>query len=490
MAMIRQLGIPTWFMTLTAADMKWPDIIQAIAEQYGEHLTDEQVAALSWQEKCKWLSRNPVTAARHFQHRLQTLFTEFLCSSAHPIGEIIDYVIRIEFQARGAPHAHIIIWIKDAPTLDEEDGPKKVASFIDRYQTCAIPPDGELRELVLMLLTHRHSSQCRKRGSCRFKFPRMPSDRTVVATEPDDENRKAKLNRAAEIFTRVKEVLSESTNYETLEQMLSVAGVTKVEYEQCLGLSTTGNNIVLKRSPQEANINFYNPDLLLAWRANMDLQFILDPYACVMYITTYMLKSEKTMTELLKQVLKENRGEDLRKKMKSLASAFITHREISAQEAAYRLLSIPLKKMSRTVVFVSSSPKAERHAILKPLSQVTAMEDGEEDLFHTSLVDRYAARPDTLKDMCLAEFASLYATRGQKEETSDAIPEDQSDEEDEDQIPDSPPIKIELQNNLGFMYKKRDLLSSDSTRLILKSSQRSIIGQSLCCTGHGMMKRT
>ena len=27
LAMIRQLGTPTWFLTLSAADMKWPDMI-------------------------------------------------------------------------------------------------------------------------------------------------------------------------------------------------------------------------------------------------------------------------------------------------------------------------------------------------------------------------------------------------------------------------------------------------------------------------------
>ena len=28
LAMIRQLDIPTWFLTLSAADMKWPDVIR------------------------------------------------------------------------------------------------------------------------------------------------------------------------------------------------------------------------------------------------------------------------------------------------------------------------------------------------------------------------------------------------------------------------------------------------------------------------------
>ena len=33
LAMIRQLGTPTWFFTLSAADLKWPDMIQTIAKQ-------------------------------------------------------------------------------------------------------------------------------------------------------------------------------------------------------------------------------------------------------------------------------------------------------------------------------------------------------------------------------------------------------------------------------------------------------------------------
>ena len=40
----------------------------------------------------------------------------------------------------------------------------------------------------------------------------------------------------------------------------------------------------------------------------MDIQFILDPYACVIYIASYMLKSEKGMSELLRQVSRECRG--------------------------------------------------------------------------------------------------------------------------------------------------------------------------------------
>ena len=49
LAMIRQLGTPTWFFTLSAADMKWPDI-QTIARQYGTTYTDDEVGSFSFEE--------------------------------------------------------------------------------------------------------------------------------------------------------------------------------------------------------------------------------------------------------------------------------------------------------------------------------------------------------------------------------------------------------------------------------------------------------
>ncbi|MDD9818168.1 MAG: hypothetical protein OXU61_08575 [Gammaproteobacteria bacterium] len=99
--MIRQEH-PHGFFTLSAADLKWPDIIQTIAQQYGVSYTDEEVAVLSYEDKSNWLKRDPVTAGRHFQYRLNTFFQEFLKSSAKPLGEIVDFGIRIiiEFQAR------------------------------------------------------------------------------------------------------------------------------------------------------------------------------------------------------------------------------------------------------------------------------------------------------------------------------------------------------------------------------------------------------
>ena len=175
LAMIRQLGTPKWFFTLSAADIKWPDVIQTIARQYGANYTDEEISALLFEEKSNWIRRNPVTAVRHFQYRLNTFFQKFLKSTSKPLREIEDYGIRIEFQARGSPRAHCVIWIKDAPRYGVGDN-KDVYEFIDKYITCSIPEeDGKLKDLVLLLQQHRHSSYCKRNNVCRFAFPHPPS---------------------------------------------------------------------------------------------------------------------------------------------------------------------------------------------------------------------------------------------------------------------------------------------------------------------------
>ena len=95
--------------------MKWPDVIQCIAYQYGQTFTEDQVRNMTFQEKSKWLRSNPVTAARHFHYHLNTFFQKFLNSCANPLGKLTDYAIKIEFQARGSPHAHTLLWIEGAP---------------------------------------------------------------------------------------------------------------------------------------------------------------------------------------------------------------------------------------------------------------------------------------------------------------------------------------------------------------------------------------
>ena len=460
LSMIRTLGIPTWFLTLSAADMKWPEVIQAIAKQYGVIYTDDEVSELPWRRKSMWLRSNPVTAARMFQHRLDSFITTFLKSTSEPIGPLSEYVIRIEFQARGSPHAHTLIWIKDAPKLgysDEAD----VIKFINKYVSCALPSTDEaLRDLVENLQIHRHSQTCRRKGSCRFNYPKPPSPLTIISDEPT-ENCQEKIDFAVKTLTVVKDTLEENESCLdiTLEEILNTANVSLENYIEALSISKSGRSVILKRQPSEQFVNCYSPSILKAWEANMDIQYVVNAYACVMYIASYVLKAEKGMGELLKQAAKEIEQGNIRQQLNKLGSVFLTNREVSAQEAVYRVLSMPLRRCSRTVIFLNTDSKECRDALLLPLTQLQKLEDEDKDVYCKNIIDRYAARPDNLEGMCLAEFAANYTYNHAKSKCM-ADQEGSITGDSEIDLPcDSNDIGhatvITLQNGLGRMRKRK-----------------------------------
>ena len=84
----------------------------------------------------------------------------FLKGPSKPIGEVVDYFWRVEFQLRGSPHIHSLWWVKDAPNLQSVEGLRAVPGFIDQYITTTIPPEGEddeLHSLVMRFQRHKHT---------------------------------------------------------------------------------------------------------------------------------------------------------------------------------------------------------------------------------------------------------------------------------------------------------------------------------------------
>lgn len=149
-AMVKQLGIPTWFMTLSCADLRWPELFQIIAKTEGKKMTSAQVDALSYIDRCNMVNTNSVIVAKHFQHRVETFFCEVLLSKVNPIGKIIYYAFRIEFQMRGSPHLHSLIWTSDCPK-PTHDNKQAYIDYIDQHVQAYLPieeDDPDLHELV------------------------------------------------------------------------------------------------------------------------------------------------------------------------------------------------------------------------------------------------------------------------------------------------------------------------------------------------------
>ena len=98
LAMPQTLGIPTWFLTLSAADLHWPEMIQVVAVQFGRKLSQKHVLKMSIADRSRYLHQNPITGVQMFQHRIEAFFSEYLLSDAHPLGHITDYVIKLSFR--------------------------------------------------------------------------------------------------------------------------------------------------------------------------------------------------------------------------------------------------------------------------------------------------------------------------------------------------------------------------------------------------------
>ena len=93
----------------------------------------------------------------------------------------------------------------------------------------------------------------------------------------------------------------------TFDQLLLDLNVTEENYLLAVISSLNAATVFLKRNPNELRINNYNAACLSAWRANMDIQFVLDVYACAVYIVNYISKAQKGMSELLRQACTEAR---------------------------------------------------------------------------------------------------------------------------------------------------------------------------------------
>ena len=140
---------------------------------------------------------NILTLTRCFDQRVHAFIKHIVCGPGAPMN-VLYYNYRVEFQLRGAAHIHGVIWV-DLPALSEKypllisglnclkegqvlnvDTADQIAAFIDQFISC--DSDNDQKDLIRSVQKHSHSKSCRKYGtSCRFNFPKFPSDRTLIS---------------------------------------------------------------------------------------------------------------------------------------------------------------------------------------------------------------------------------------------------------------------------------------------------------------------
>ena len=287
--MVREWGSPTLFLTFSCAEYESPDI--------ANYLRSVNNVSSSYNIG-KLCTEDPISVSRKFSLKFHAFFNTVL-KKGEVLGKVDHFYWKKEYQARGAPHYHVLLWIRDAPVIGQDD-PDKVLSWIQERITCQIPDketSPELHRLVTRYQMHKCSAYCKRKRKCssgafitrcRFGFPRQECE-------------SAKLNSVSDSLRSRKKIYQ------------------------------------LPRGDTEVRVNDYNPLLLMLWQANIDIQFVAESsLALAHYVSGYVTKAERSNMQEIWQEVSENKS--VYSRLWSFGVRSLRFRECGLYEASDLLL--------------------------------------------------------------------------------------------------------------------------------------------------------
>ena len=431
LARIENLGEFQLFFTLSCADKRWPENKVSILLQRGlkvdfrpnnekgEGLTyrDEDIIVegepiddfLKHEDFHEMVRDNVRTITLNFNQRVKAFMKHIVMGDKSPMN-VKYYNFRVEFQQRGAGHIHGALWLDMEEIEKSVPGIKAIfkklktgailltkeqvtaGTFVDKFISCSSDVEG-VSDIVEQVQVHHHTKTCYKRGKeCRFGFPRLPSERTIIAQPLDkasfssEREYKAEVKNRQTYLAKVKDVLLRlsPTELEALnvKDILIKAKVSSLAYYSALSTSVVGTSVVLKRRPKDIYVNNFNPEWIKAWDANMDLQVCMDQFAVVTYITDYYTKDESGMLQHLKDAKKDFKGKDRTELARYMAHKFLTHRQMGEAEVLYRMLPhLHLSESNIKCKFLAGGFPWNRTKILRPIDEDKILQGEDEDDF-------------------------------------------------------------------------------------------------------------
>lgn len=304
----------------------------------------------------------------------------------------------------------MMLWLHGAPTLVPGDAisAQEITRFVDNIISCdgsAIPD--ELRRVQL----HKHTHTCRPTSDrlCRFGIPFYPMNESKVLIElPKDDTAYKKAKEMAKTIQDKIQNISEEI--ESFEIFLDWIGVSFEDYILAIRSSLKRPTVILQRRPQDVFLNPFSKKILTLHKANMDIQFILDPFACAVYIVDYINKADRGMSRLLREALDEAKkaNKTVKESLRSVSNVFLNSSEISAQEAIYILTGIPLSRASEAEMYINTSLPQERVHILKSHYELQELAPDSSDVFQKGIIDYYSKRPFLLENVSISFCSTLH----------------------------------------------------------------------------------
>ncbi|GBP70860.1 hypothetical protein EVAR_53524_1 [Eumeta japonica] len=406
-ALIRQLGKPTVFLTISANEIHWMKLLTVLLK-LSKKYPGKTANDLNTSERCTLVSDDPVTCCIYF-YRLV---------------------------ASRKPHAHILLWLNDDPRETvSESMPKQ--SIVEKLSSVA--RDDVPNNSIYANQIHKHTYTCTKQGetTCRFGIPYwpMPTTRVLIPIPQSDGRRRTLQQKAKELRTSLGE-----HRYAGMDEFLNANGLTYVSYLDIVRSTLRRPTLVFRRNFDELMTNTFNPYLAGEVNSNIDIQFILDDYSCAEYIVEYVNKSAHGMSNLRRELttmMQEHPDHDYIDQLQALSNKLLNAFEMSAQEAAWYLLRQPMSETSRHVVYIPTVWPKERQCRRKRRQQLDreGVDEDSTDIWTKNVIQRYEERPASLEHVYLAEFASWYANANDFVDEEDDVHVD--DDEDCEAVPEA-----------------------------------------------------
>ncbi|KAK3923555.1 ATP-dependent DNA helicase RRM3, partial [Frankliniella fusca] len=260
LSMVEQLGLPTLFFTLSAADLHWPDLFKIIAP-------NEDLDTMTEFRRRKLVKANPMIVDNYFLKRAETFINNVLVKKF----KVTDLWYRVEYQHRGSPHIHGVLWLENALDVTNileksEEEQEKIIDYFKNFVTAFHPnqeqPPGNIHP-------------CRKLLS------------EVVDFHED----------LAEILNKVQRHTLCSEQYcirkckQTNMKKCRFRFPQDEEPEAKIGINEKGNvEFIPKRN--DPRLNKYNAYITQTWRANTDVPPVISKQALINYLAKYISKSE------------------------------------------------------------------------------------------------------------------------------------------------------------------------------------------------------
>ncbi|CAH2098562.1 unnamed protein product [Euphydryas editha] len=413
-AIIRQLGKPTAFLTISANEARWMKLL-TILLKLSKKYPGKTGKDLNTSERCTLVNDDPVTCCIYFYKLVDSLMKMLKSKQCHnPFDKyfVKDYFLRFDFQHRGSPQAHILLWLNDDPRETVSENMPKTIKLVEEISSVA--RDEVPHHSVYAYQIHKHTFTCTERGekTCRFGIPYwpMPTTRVLVPIAQFDERRQTLQQKAKELRTSLSE-----RRYACMEEFLNVNGLTYDSYLDIVRSTLRRPTLLFKRNFDELMTNTFNSYLAGEVNSKIDIQFILDDYSCAEYVVEYVNKSARGMGDLRREIttmLREHPDQDYTGQLNALIIKLLNSVEMSAQEAAWYLLRQPMSETSCQVVYIPTVWPTERQRYRKRRQQMDreGIDGDSTDVWTKNIIQRYEERPESLEQVYLAEFAAWYAT--------------------------------------------------------------------------------